>query len=128
MIVVDRNKSNQDKGVWTKFGDSQFKVAHTGSIRFQRILNRLQAPHRRKIEKGTLDPSISRDILCEAMAGGLLLDWKDVINSNKEEVPFSPEMAEMALKNNDDLREFLQEFALDLENFRAEEMEEEGKS
>jgi hypothetical protein len=62
------------------------------------------------------------------MAGGLLLDWKDVINSNKEEVPFSPEMAEMALKNNDDLREFLQEFALDLENFRAEEMEEEGKS
>jgi hypothetical protein len=37
-------------------------------------------------------------------------------------------MAEMALKNNDDLREFLQEFALDLENFRAEEMEEEGKS
>lgn len=127
-INVDHSRAKQDKGVWTNFGGSSFLVANTGSIKFQRALTRLQAPHRKKIERGTLDPAISRDILCQAMSEGLVLDWKNVGNAEGADVPFSEEVCAKALKNNDDLREYLQEFAMDLENFRTDELKAEGNS
>lgn len=127
-LNIDRDRSKQEKGVWTKFGDSSFKIASSNATAFQRSLNRLQAPYRKKIEKGTLDPKISRDILCEAMASALLLDWKDVVDSDNQNVEYTPELGKRALLNNDDLREYVQEFAMDMENFRQEEMKEEGNS
>lgn len=127
-VNVDNSTKKQSEGVWTKYNGSKFKVASTGSTKFQRILNRLQAPHRKKIEKGTLDPKISKEILCEAMAEGLLLDWQDVVDKDGNQVPFTPEIAFKALLNNDDLKDHLSEFAQDLENFRAEEIAEAGNS
>jgi len=62
------------------------------------------------------------------MSEGLLLDWKNVGDSSGADVPFSPDVAAQALANNDDLRDYLQEYALDLENFREEEVQEEGNS
>lgn len=127
-INIDRSRDKQEKGVWTKYQGSEFKVASSSSTNFQRALNRLQAPYRKKIEKGTLDPKISRQILCQAMAEHLLLDWKDVTDSTGGNVEYSSELGERALQNNDDLREYLQEFSLDLENFRQEELKAEGES
>jgi hypothetical protein len=127
-INVDRSREKQEKGVWTKFQDSEFKVANSNSTGFQRQLTRLQAPYRKKIDKGTLDPKISRDILCQAMASDLLLDWKNVVDGTGQDVPYSKEIAQKALLNNDDLREYLQEFAMELENFRQEEIDAQGKS
>ncbi len=127
-INVDQKRTAQERGVWTSFGGSKFKVVHSGSIKFQRTLNRLQQPYRRKIDKGSLDPEVSRKILCEAMATGILLDWKDVVDGQGQEVPFSSDVAEKALLNNDDLREYIQDFAMDLENYRAEEIVETGNS
>lgn len=127
-INVDNSRKKQSEGVWTSFNGSDFKVAHNSSIKFQRILNRLQAPHRRKIEKGTLDPAISKEILCTAMSEAILLDWKKVVDGEGKEVEFSPELAIKALTNNDDLREYIQEYSMDLENFRTEQLVEEGNS
>jgi hypothetical protein len=127
-INVDNSTKKQAEGVWTKFGGSKFKVASTTSTKFQRALNRLQAPYRKKIEKGTLDPKISKEILCQAMADALLVDWEDVEDANKQPVPFSPELAFKALMNNDDLKDFLSDFGQDLENFRAEEIVSAGNS
>lgn len=127
-INVDNSTKKQTDGVWTEFGDSKFKVASTSSTKFQRILNRLQAPYRKKMEKGTLDPKVSKDILCEAMSEGLLLDWKNVVDGNGAEVAFDSEVAKRALLNNDDLREYLSEFAADLENYRTEEVKELGNA
>ena len=127
-INVDNNTSKQTAGVWTTFAGSKFKVASTSSTKFQRSLNRLQAPYRRKIEKGTLDPKVSREILCQAMSEALLLDWADVEDGDKKPVEFSQEMAFKALMNNDDLRDYISEFSQDLENFRAEELKEMGNA
>lgn len=128
-INVDNSTKKQTDGVWTpEFNGSKFKVASTTSTKFQRILNRLQAPHRKKIEKGSLDPKISKEILCQAMAEGLLLDWKDVVDGQGQNVPFDPEIAFKALMNNDDLKDYLSEFSQDLENFRTEQIAEAGNS
>ena len=61
------------------------------------------------------------------MAKGILLDWKDV-GDGEQEIPFSEEVAVKVLANNSELREYIQDFALDLGNFREEEIEETGKS
>lgn len=126
MLNIDQSTKKQIDGVWTKFGDSKFKVASSSTTKFQRALNRLQAPYRKKIDKGTLDPKISKDILCEAMAEALIVDW-DEVTSNDGPVKFNPELAKRALSNNDDLREYLLEYAQDLQNFRDEEVAEAGK-
>jgi len=126
-IIVDRVNTNITDGVWTEFEDSRFLVTSINNLKFQRALNRLNAPFRRKIENGTMDPGKSKDITCKAVCEGLVIDWKDVIDSKGEQVAFSKDMLEMALKNNDELRDYLVEFAMDLNNFRMEEVEELGK-
>jgi hypothetical protein len=127
-INVDNSRKKQQEGVWANYGGSRFKIANTSAVRFQRLLTKLQAPYRKKIERGTMDPEVSRSILCEAMGQALLVDWADVVDKDGATVEFSPEMAVKALQNNDDLREFVSDFAIDLENFKAEETVEAGKS
>lgn len=129
-VIVDNTetKDKQNAGVWTEYGGSKFLVGHMNNLKFQRILTRLQAPHRSKIMKGTLDPVEARKITCKAMAQGLLFDWADVTNTKNEDVPFDTGTCELMLLNNDDVREFLQDFAQDLANFKEEQTNEEGKS
>jgi hypothetical protein len=125
-INIDQSTQGADEGVWTKYRGSEFRVVHTGHPKFQRALSRLQAPHRRKIEKGTMDPVESRDLLCAAIAEALVLDWKGVVDSKGADIPYSRKICETALINNPDLREYIQEFSMDLENFRVEEQVEKG--
>jgi hypothetical protein len=129
-VIVDSTavRDKQTQGVWTEFGGSKFLIAHMGNLRFQRSLTRLQAPHRAKVQKGTLDPLEARKMMCKAMSMGLVLDWAEVENSAGAEVQFSPEACEQMLSNNDDVREYIMEFAQDLANYKEEQTQEEGKS
>lgn len=128
MFDIEKSTAEQEtNGVWADFGGGRFKIAHTNNMVFQREMTRLQAPFRKKLDKGTLDPKTQLDIMCKAMARGILLDWRNV-GSGGQEIPFSEEAAIKVLTHNSELREFVQDFALDLENYREEEVEETGKS
>lgn len=125
-VMIDQDNQDAEEGVWAKYRGSEFKIVHSGNAKFQRALSRLQAPHRRKIEKGSMDPVESKDLICTAMSEGLVIGWRGVIDSAKNEVPFSKSACAQALRNNSDLREFVQEFAVDLDNFRVEQIDSEG--
>lgn len=129
-VIVDSTvtRDKQNTGVWTDYGGSKFLVGHMGNVRFQRILTRLQAPHRQKVQKGTLDPAQAKSMMCKAMAQGLIFDWKDVENSKGEQVGFNPDICEQMLLNNDDVREFIAEFSQDLANYKEEQTSNEGNS
>lgn len=116
-----------DEGVWANFGGSRFLIASTSNVKFMRAMNRLQAPFRKQLEKGTMDPEDTKNIVVKALAEGILKGWEDVKDSEGNDVPFSRQMCELALANNEELREFVQEFAADLANFRQQEIEEKGK-
>lgn len=120
MIVLDQGNKVFVDSAWTKFDGASFHVAQANNAKFQRVFQSLQLPHRRKIDKGTMDPQESQAIAIEAMATGLLLDWKGIVTPDKQEIPFSKDMAIALLTQRPDIREHLQEFALELENFRAE--------
>ena len=112
----------ENSGIWVTFRGGQFLIAHTNNMVFQRVFTRLQAPFRRKIEKATLDPKIQLETMCKAMAKGVLLNWKDVV-SDGEVIEYSEDAAYNVLMNNSELREFVQDTALDLENYREEDVE-----
>lgn len=127
--MFDVNNISEDRkntGVWVDYMGGKFLVAHTSNLTFQRVFAKLQQPHLKKIERGTLDPKIHNKIMCESMAKGLLLDWKNV-GSNNEPLDYSIDTAIKVLQSNDDLREYILDVAINIENFRKEEMEEQGE-
>lgn len=128
MFKFDADLKTVDTGVWTEFLGSRFLIAHISNMRFQRALARYQQPHRRKLEAGTLDPQTNRDILCRAMAEGLLIGWEGVGSESGQPQPYSPEAAFTALTKNMEFRDFVSEFSLNLANFRDNEITDLGNS
>lgn len=128
MINIDQVNPLLTEGVWTEFEGSRFLVTHMSNVAFQRAVMRRQAPYKSKIEKGTLDPAITRKLMSQAMADALVLDWKDVTGEDKQPVAFSTEACFKALQNHHDLRDFLSEFAMNLDNFAQEAKDKMSKS
>lgn len=126
-VLHSERNSALDDGVWADFGGSRFLIASTSNSKFMRAMNRLQAPFRKQIEKGTMDPDDTKNIVVKSLAEAILKGWEDVKDPTGKDVPFSKEMAIIALANNEELREFVQEFATDLANFREQDIEEKGK-
>lgn len=126
--IADEPNPTIDSGSWIDFKDAKFLIAHSGNVRFQRAMQRLQKPFRRKIDKGEMDPADQKRILIQALAEAILLDWQGVSNASGQAVQYSRELAIKALTNDDELREFVIEYSLDLANFKAAEEELEGNS
>ena len=132
MFKFDADLTSVDTGVWQEFQGSKFLIAHISNSKFQRALARYQQPHRRKIEEGRLDPEINKDMLCRAMAEGILLDWADVTSKSGSKdgvkIEYTTANAYKSLKGNLEFRDFVSDFAISLANFRDAEVEELGNS
>lgn len=128
MFQFDADLSSIDAGVWTDWNGSKFLVAHISNMKFQKMLARLQQPHRKKLEQGSLDPQTNRDILCKALSETVLLDWKDVGSMSGQSVPYSAQNAYHALRADPEFRDYIAEFATQMANYRATEVAELGKS
>lgn len=129
MFVIDAiDPKAETEGMWFDFCGSQFKISSTSSTSYQKRIAKLYAPHRRKVEQGKLDPEIGKELIATALAGNILVDWKDVLTNDGKQVKFSVEVAKDALMGNEDLRDFILETASDIANFRSEFKEEVVKS
>lgn len=129
MFNVDINTVDQENdGVWTSYKGSEFLIASSGSTKFQRLFTKLQAPYRKDLERKRLDPETQLEIMCKAMSKAILLDWRNVVDSNGNDVSFDANMAYDVLKKNADFREFVSNFATEIENYLQEEKVELGKS
>ncbi len=128
MFQFDADNSLTSKGVWQEFNGSEFLIAHISNLKFQRALSRAQQPHAKKLQNGSLDPKVNQDMICGAMSEGLLLDWRKVVNKAKEAVEYKPEFGKQALIGDVEFREFVSDFAMNLDNFRKEEIEEVGEA
>jgi hypothetical protein len=111
-----------DEGSWTEYRGAKFLIAHAESDRFQRRMQALEKPFRRKIERNEMDPADRKRLLTRALGETVLLNWEGV------ETPYSKEASVRWLQNDPELRNFVMEFSTDLQNFREEETELEGNS
>ena len=128
MFQYDADNSALDEGVWRTYQGSKFKIAHVSNIGFQRLLAKLQQPHRKKLEQGALDPQTSKEMLCEAISQKVLLDWQDVRDKSGERTPYSSAAGFKALMGDPEFRDFVSDVAASAANFRDEEVKELGKS
>lgn len=127
MFQIDADLSSLESGVWEEYQGSKFLIAHISNSRFQRALAKYQLPHRRKIAEGTLDPEKNKEIVARAMAEGVLLGWDHVIDAQKQEVKYTPQLAYQVLMRDPEFRDFISEYAMAMTNFKAAEVDEMGK-
>lgn len=128
MFQIDADLSSLESGVWEEYQGSRFLIAHISNSRFQRALAKYQLPHRRKIAEGTLDPEKNKEIVARAMSEGVLLGWEHVVDAQKQEVKYTPQLAYQVLMRDPEFRDFVSEYAMAMTNFKAAEVDEVGKS
>ena len=126
-ICIDNQQEKQRNGVWVDYLGSRFHIVYASNLSFQRKLGQLQRPHKRALDRGSLDPAISQEILAKAITGTLLIGWEKVVDGSNNPVQFDEAVAIKALMNNDDLLQFIQDYATDLANFRDDQNEAEEK-
>lgn len=114
--------STDTDGIWTDFSEGvRFKIARAGNPVFLRASDRLEAPYRNK--KGVPAEKV-QEIHCRGMAAGILRGWEGVETPDGKPAEFTEERAFELLLLNSDVREFVYEFATNLENFRRAAIEE----
>jgi hypothetical protein len=128
MFQFDADLNTIDSGVWAEWSGSKFLIAHISNLKFQKLLARLQQPHRKKLESGGLDPEVNRDILCQALSQTVLLDWDNVGSKAGTKIPYTAQNAFHALQRDPEFRDFVAEFATQIANYRSQEIDELGKS
>jgi hypothetical protein len=115
------------EGVWVDyFEGSQLKIASKESPEYKAYLARLAQRHKLKIG-GKPKPEtmvLMKDVMSDAMAKHLLLDWSGISLNGEDEVPYSYATGKMACLNSVELYEFVDNAADDHAQFRHEQEEE----
>lgn len=119
--ITPTDDKKQEEGTWTRYINVDLKIARTSKPKYvSEIARRMRAF---KGKRNNLDAQEVIDETCQALAKHILVGWKN-FTINGEEVPYTFENAYDLLKNDDDCREFIIEFADDASNFFKEEVEE----
>lgn len=116
-----------EEGSWTEYRGAKLLIAHAESDRFQRRVQALEKPFRRKIERNEMDPVERKNLLTQALGETILLGWEGVCNSQGP-IQYSKSASVQALRNDPELRNFVMEYSTDLQNFKDDEEEHEGNS
>lgn len=80
-------------GVWIKFqGGVRLRCLRAGGSnrKYARALQAAIRPHKRQVDRGTLDDEVSNDILRDVYAKHVVKDWEGVKTTDGQEVPYAP--------------------------------------
>lgn len=120
----------EKKGVWKKHpqakDDSEFLIGGVNSPKYQRGLRR-HAQHE-TANRIKNDPEVQDRILIEAIADGILLDWRGDVRFNGEPLPCTREN-KIKLLSIHAFRAWVSEQMQEIENFQqAEEKAEDAEA
>lgn len=118
----------EEEGAWETFAaEVRFKIARSTSRTYTRILTKSYEKNRRLLStQSDASEAKSEELMIDAMARGLLLDWENVV-WQKKPLPYTLENAKMILANKD-FRRWVMQKAEDFDRFKlAQEAEDEGK-
>ena len=110
------------------------KIARAGGAnkKYERVMESLTQPHRRKIQRDDLDPEVAMSIAQKAFARAVVLDWSGVtyddLGDDRGEVtaPYSPTNCELLFKQLPDIFTEIREIANNAVMFRRKELEEDA--
>lgn len=111
-------------GVWIEFdSETSFKIASAETTSYLELIEAKLKPFRSAKRSGTFDHETRRRLSIEAIAEGVLLDWKGV-NMGGKPLPFTRDNAILVLSRVKEVLDFVSNSASDLSNFRAKEIQE----
>lgn len=93
----DLFKNNEDlesgSGITLEYPGFSITIHRAGGSNkhFAQVLNAKMKPHRHQFDRGMLDDEISRRILLESYAEGVVIGWKNVKGADGEIMPFTKE-------------------------------------
>lgn len=115
----------EQEGAWCPYKKgAQLLIARLSNPQHKREQERLEAPYKKQIRRGTLPQSIARRITAEAMAKTVLLDWKGVKDAKGKDVAYTPELGAEVLQKDLSLQDFVIEQAANEDLFRDDDIEE----
>lgn len=118
------NKSAEEEGVWVDVdgNGTKIKVARINNPRYKKYFQKITKPYKRQIRNGTLAEELAEKLLVDALANTILIDWQGFTRGG-EPFPYSVDNARSFLQESADFRDFVSDAANEMENFRAEELE-----
>lgn len=118
------NKSAEEEGVWVAVdgNGTKIKVARINNARYKKYFQKITKPYKRQIRNGTLAEELAEKLLVDALANTILLDWQG-FTRGEEAFPYSVDNARAFLSESADFRDFVSDAANEMENYRAEELE-----
>jgi hypothetical protein len=110
-------------------GDCYITIRRAGGSNraFLETFRRVTAPHRRAIERGTLDPDTDDELGIKIFAEAIIVEWRGVV-VNGQAVEFSKEAFVRVMHELPDLWRLIRDEARNASNFRDEEVADAGKS
>lgn len=125
MKVFTKAADVDSEGVWAKYPGSsaEFLIARAGNSRFLAAMDRAERPFRKQRNRGALSTEKEIELQCRGMAEGILLSWRGLRDEEGNDFPYSGDNAFAVLRHNTDIREFVTDFATDVNNFRQEDID-----
>jgi len=124
----ETDRALEEEGVWYDVGDGgRVKVARANNRRFRDRFRALARGKERQIQQNILPEDVAEELLCKAMAHGLLLDWSG-IEDNGAAVAYSEQAATEMLKRYPDFRRLIDALADNMEAYRAAREEDAEKN
>lgn len=118
----------QEQGLWEDFGDGiRVRIRRWRSKASADIRRQLEAPYLEKIRARTLTDDEATEITLKHVAR-LITDWEGIENRAGETIEYSPEAAEIILRDLPEFRDEIVAVALDRENYKADRLKESEKN
>lgn len=115
------------EGIWLKFpGGRRIRILRAGGANknFARTFSRVIKPYRRAMERGTLDPEKSDELMIQVYLESVVLDWEGFTDANGNDIPYSRTAARELFTALPELFNEVVTFASDAAMFQEQQADE----
>jgi len=127
------DKALESEGFWHSVTNKiRFKLARAGgsNMNFAKTLEKKTRPHRRSSDPNfeDMDIELANNLLIEAFAETVVLDWQGITDTKGKKVPYSVSACIKLMKDLPDLFTELREAAARQSNFRVSEIKDDAEN
>lgn len=116
------------EGKWVPIGKSaELRIARLNNEPYRDFIKKKLKPYKSAMRSGVVDDDLMTEVLVQAMARYILLDWKGLTEKG-EALVYNIETAERVLREKEPFRELVASLANDADLFREAEIEEAAKN
>lgn len=111
------------EGKWVPIGkDAELKIARLNNEPYRDFIKKKLKPYKSAMRAGAVDDDVMTNVVIQAMARHILLDWKG-LREKGEPLVYSLETCERVLRDKEQFRELVATLANDADLFREAEIE-----